>query len=256
MHDMTAAAILAGLIERHGGAERWRRVRRIDAGLSSGGLAFTSKLQRSALLRTRASVFPHERRVTFSPFARESWLGEWQPELLRLVDAASGRESTRQDPRGWFSRPSRRWRWDSMDVLYFAGYAIWNYLCFPFLLDDPSVHVTVAEPVRDEGGVVLVATFPQDYPTHSRVQRFHIDAQGLLTRHDYVADVIGTWARAANLCLDSVCIDGLRFYTRRRVVPALSNAHVLPFPTLVWIELGDISVHHHEADAALARSRP
>ena len=33
-------------------------------------------------------------------------------------------------------------------------------------------------------------------PTHSALQTFHVDAAGLLLRHDYTADVIGGCLRA------------------------------------------------------------
>jgi hypothetical protein len=72
------------------------------------------------------------------------------------------------------------------------------------------------------------------------VQSFHVDASGLLTRHDYTADVIGKWANAANFCLASEIVDGVRFYTRRRVLPRFGTQTVLPFPTLVWIEIDAI----------------
>ena len=68
-------------------------------------------------------------------------------------------------------------------------------------------------------------------------------AAGLLLRHDYTADVIGGWATAANRCLASAVVDGLRFYTRRLVTPRFGDHVVLPGPTLVWIELDDIRVH-------------
>lgn len=80
-------------------------------------------------------------------------------------------------------------------------------------------------------------------PTHSALQTFHVDAAGLLLRHDYTADVIGGWATAANRCLASAVVDGLRFYTRRLVTPRFGDHLVLPGPTLVWIELDDIRVH-------------
>ena len=90
---------------------------------------------------------------------------------------------------------------------------------------------------------MLRAAFGPQVPTHSALQTFHVDAAGLLLRHDYTADVIGGWATAANRCLASAVVDGLRFYTRRLVTPRFGDHLVLPGPTLVWIELDDIRVH-------------
>ena len=71
---------------------------------------------------------------------------------------------------------------------------------------------------------------------------YQLDPARLLARHDYTADVIGQWANAANLCLASEVVDGLRFYTRRRVFPRFGTQNVLPFPTLVWIVIDDLRV--------------
>ena len=138
---------------------------------------------------------------------------------------------------------SRLWCWERLDILYFAGYALWDYLSFPLLLALPGVRVTGVEPGRPEGVQMLRAAFGPQVPTHSAQQTFHVDAAGLLLRHDYTADVIGGWATAANRCLASAVVDGLRFYTRRLVTPRFGDHLVLPGPTLVWIELDDIRVH-------------
>jgi hypothetical protein len=53
-------------------------------------------------------------------------------------------------------------------------------------------------------------------------------SRGLLVRHDYVADVVGRWARAAHLC--------------RWVRPIGPGNRPLPFPTMVWIRLADVRV--------------
>jgi hypothetical protein len=70
---------------------------------------------------------------------------------------------------------------------------------------------------------------------------FHLDAACHLLRHDYTADVIGRWARAANYALAPVTVGGLRCYARRRVLPRLAGS-VLPGPTLVHVELDRLDV--------------
>ena len=44
----------------------------------------------------------------------------------------------------------------------------------------------------------LEADFPPGLDTHSPAQVFYFDEGGLLRRHDYVAEVVGGWARAAH----------------------------------------------------------
>lgn len=228
------------LIEAHGGRERWQAVEAIEFDLSSAGLAFSLHMQASALIGLRVRLFPHARRVELHGYRQPGWRGVWTPDRVWLLDAAGAEIEGRAAPRASFSRWSRQLRWDALDMLYFAGYALWNYLSFPFLLEAPGVTPLGVEGERD-GAMRLDIAFDAGFPTHSAKQAFHVDAAGKLLRHDYTADVIGTWASAANFCLASVQAEGLRFYTRRRVVPRLGARTVLPGPTLVWIEIDNLS---------------
>ncbi len=222
------------VIEAHGGRERWRAVDTIEARLDSAGLAFTLHMQPSALRDLRIQVRPHAREVVLDDFCHPGWRGVWTPDQVRLFDADDKLVEQRDQPRASFARPIKRLRWDKLDILYFAGYALWNYLSFPFILEEPGVSLI------ESGAGRLSARFDASVPTHSPIQVFHIDPDGALARHDYTADVIGAWATAANLCLASETVDGLRFYTRRRVYPRLGEGGPMPFPTLVRIDLDAI----------------
>jgi hypothetical protein len=228
--------LLEEVLETHGGRKLWQSLDRIEADFSSGGLAFSLHLQAWALRGLKISVQPHARRVVLRDFVHPGWSGVWTPNQVQIMDDNGVVVAQRQDPRSAFSRIDKQVRWNKLDILYFAGYALWNYLGFPFILESPGV--TLVE--TDTNTRELQARFDPSVPTHSERQTFHIDASGLLTRHDYTADVIGKWANAANFCLASEVVDGLRFYTRRRVFPRFGTQTVLPFPTLVWIEIDAI----------------
>jgi hypothetical protein len=228
--------LLEEVLETHGGRKLWQSLDRIEADFSSGGLAFSLHLQPWALRGLKISVQPHARRVVLRDFVHPGWSGVWTPNQVQIMDDNGVVVAQRQDPRSAFSRIDKQVRWNKLDILYFAGYALWNYLGFPFILESPGV--TLVE--TDTNTRELQARFDPSVPTHSERQTFHIDASGLLTRHDYTADVIGKWANAANFCLASEVVDGLRFYTRRRVFPRFGTQTVLPFPTLVWIEIDAI----------------
>lgn len=236
---MQAELLLEETLAIHGGRERWRQVEVIEAALSSGGLAFTAHCQPTALRGLQAAVEPHWRRVVFGNYCRPGGSGIWTPDHVQILDADGRMIAERRAPRAAFGRLVKNVRWDKLDILYFAGYALWNYLSFPFLLAEPGVALASVE--LPDGGFRLDARFDASIPTHSAVQSFHLDASKRLLRHDYTADVIGRWAKAANFCLAADSVEGLRFYTRRRVLPRAGGG-VLPFPTLVWIEIDDLRV--------------
>jgi hypothetical protein len=240
---MTSAELLGATIEAHGGRERWRRIRAITGTLSSGGLAFQSRCQPSALKNLKIEVRPHDPAVTLGDFVRPGWRGTWTPRLVTLRDDRGQIVEQRLDPRRHFARPVARVYWDKLDILTFAGYALWNYLSFPFLLEREGVALLNAVPRSVGANLRLDVQFETPILTHSERQSFYVDPAGGLVRHDYAAEPIGRWATGANFCLASAAVDGLLFYTRRKVFPRIAPLDaVLPFPTLVWIEIDDLGV--------------
>ena len=121
---------------------------------------------------------------------------------------------------------------------------MWNYITTPYLLTREGMEVREGEPWEQDGETWrrLEATFPAGLDTHSTRQTFYFDSRGLLRRHDYVAEVVGGWAHAAHHCADHTESGGLVFPTRRWVRPIGPGNRSLPFPTLVRLDLREISV--------------
>jgi|SRR5271166_925315 len=182
---VTPAELLNETIEAHGGRERWRRVGAIRAALSSGGLAFQSRCQPNALKNLKIEVRPHDIAVTLGDFVRRGWRGTWTPALAAIHDDRGQLVAQRRDPRSHFSGVVSQVYWDKLDILTFAGYALWNYLSFPFLLERDDVELVGATPAAGDGNLRLDVRFGPGIPTHSRRQSFHIDPGRRLVRHDY-----------------------------------------------------------------------
>lgn len=226
-------------LEAHGGVDRWERVSHIRARLDSGGLALASKWKPRALRGLEAAVSTKTPRTVLEGFPRAGMRGVFQPDSSRLESAGGEVVAVRHHPRSAFRGLRHALWWDDLDVLYFAGYALWNYLTTPFLLSRPGVETRELEPA-DGRWRRLEVRFPPEVPTHSRTQVFHFDEAGLLRRLDYTAEAFGGWARAAHHCDGHREIDGITVATRRRVLPRGRGGSPLPGPTLVWIRLDDI----------------
>lgn len=239
---MTQIDILERLYSAHGGREAWQSLSIVHARFSSGGVAYASRFWSGGLHSLPVSVYVPARRVVLNDYPWPGWWGEWNDSHVSIGRAGSPASKTRERARerftGWVSHPA----WDELDLLYFVGYALWNYLSFPHLLSLPGVELLPLEGGRSGEPTLLRVDFPADVPTHSRRQHFHLDGEARLRRHDYVAEVFGPWAAGANFCLGNERVDGLRFCTRRRVVPSLGRVASMPIPTLVWIELDGIHV--------------
>jgi hypothetical protein len=134
------------------------------------------------------------------------------------IETESGEVTARRTHSSKAAR--RRWIWDDLDVLYFFGYALWNYSLSPYLLARPGFECTEIPPWREPDGQLwrrLEVIYPPDIPTHSRQQTFYFDEKGLLRRLDYMAEVFGDFTRAAHYCYDHKEFEGLVFPTHRRV---------------------------------------
>jgi hypothetical protein len=239
--------LLDEVLAAHGGLARWRAARRVHAGGRSGGFLLRTRVPGNRLASYRIIVDLTKPWAFIDPFPEPGVRGVFDDGAVRLERDDGEVLDSRGDPRPeFFGRTGlrRNLRWGALDAAYFAGYAMWNYLSFPLLLTRPEVDVTELSSWVSNGQELrrLRVNFPEDLDTHSRRQTFYVDSGGLLRRHDYVAEVVGRWAKAAHLCADHVEADGLVFPSRRWVRPIGPRNRPLPMPTMVWIELTDLRV--------------
>ena len=101
--------------------------------------------------------------------------------------------------------------------------ALANYLAQPFILSYAQF--------LDADGASLRVRFADDWPAHNRVQRFWLADDGLLVRHDYVAEIVGRWAQGAHFVDDYVEVAGV-WIPRRRRVRVRVGRQALPIPVL------------------------
>jgi hypothetical protein len=237
---MTEGEFIGDVIAAHGGRSRWDRVGHVDVEFSAGGYAFASRQLDPALLRGVVGRFDaHIPAARVDAFGPRRVRGEFANGGVRLRGRDGEVLIDRPQARNRFGDVMRQVRWDEGDLFYFASYAMWNYLCFPFLLGTNALRRARVRPWR-AAGWRLDAEFAAEFPTHSRRQAFYFDSSLRLIRHAYSADVIGPYARAIHHCANYVCTDGIWLARRRLVLPRLWGASSLPLPTLVRIEIANI----------------
>jgi hypothetical protein len=88
----------------------------------------------------------------------------------------------------------------------------------------------------------MKVNFPPDLPTHCKTQIFYFDRDHLLRRLDYTAEVVSRWAHAAHICEKYQDIDGIKFPTRRRVLPLLVGNKPMPGPVIVAIDIHEVQL--------------
>ena len=241
-------ALLDEVIDRHGGRERWAAAKRLRAHIESGGLLLRTRVP-GRKLEGEIEVELHEPVSRFRPFPAPGSSGVFDHGAVRIETDDGEVLESREHPRELFFGATgvrRNLRWDALDLCYFAGYAWWNYIAAPFLLEEPGVEVDEIEPWRaGANGDVwrrLAVTFPPEIHTHSPEQVFYFDDQLHLRRHDYTAQIVGRSAHAAHMCADHVEAGGLLFPTRRWVRPIGPRNRAMPGPTLVALRVSEISL--------------
>ncbi|MGP0101840.1 MAG: hypothetical protein ACLPUT_09520 [Solirubrobacteraceae bacterium] len=240
-----AMEIVERAIVAHGGLELWQGAGEISAQLSSGGLAFASKRQGHAVRDVEARISTRGQHVTFTPYPTPGQRGVLDEDgSVRIETDAGELVEGREHARDAFRDLRHKLWWDRLDILYFGTYAMWTYISTPFVFARADYRVRALDPWEENGErwQRIAVTFPEHVHTHSREQVFYIDAGGLIRRHDYTAEPIGGWARAAHYCLDHQSFDGFVLPTRRRVYPRKANNRRRAGPLLVWIEVPSAAV--------------
>lgn len=238
--DLVEQAVAA-----HGGLELWTSATEVSVHISSGGLAFASKLQGHAVRDVEARISTRGQHVTLAPYPAPGQCGVLDQDGTVRIETEEGElVEARENARDRFGDLRHKLWWDGLDILYFATYAIWTYVSTPFVFMREDYQVVELDPWVENGEPWsrLAVTFPEHVHTHSRDQVFYIDATGLICRHDYTAEPIGGWAKAAHYCRDHRSFDGLVVPTRRRVYPRKPNNQRRSAPLLVWIEVAHAAV--------------
>lgn len=240
-------ALLDQVLAAAGGEQLWRATERISARVRSGGLLMRTRVPGTRFADYRVTVETARPHTILDPFPEPGLRGVFDRGAVRIESADGRVHQQRSRPRELFSGRSglrRNLRWDALDSTYFAGYAMWNYLVNPLLLIRDDLEVSEGQEWSGEGARWrrLDVRFPPGLDSHSPEQSFYYDDDARLVRHDYTAEVIGSWARAGHYCDEHRDFEGLSFPTRRRVLPLRRNGRTRPFPVLVSLELSDFEI--------------
>jgi len=225
--------LLAWTVEAHGGLERWERVGSIRMHGQMGGLGLFHSAYDSEPVRTaHISVTEPWSSVEGFPEPDSGTVGTFGDTYVMIASPDGSKIlRRRQNPRDAFLRyPARfrRWFWyDMLDVSYFLGYAIWNYMLTPFLFTRPGFEVSEGEPIRIHGRKMrrMIVKYPPGVPTHSPEQTYYINEKGLVNYFTYTVEIVGPWVNAVHYCRSYKDFGGIKVPTHRRAI--LEHDHFL-----------------------------
>ena len=235
-------ALLAKVLDAHGGIERWKRYQRVEATIVSGGGLFALKGMPQDSASRRMTVWLHEQRSSVQPFGAPDQRTMFTQERIAIEKFDGTLVAQRLAPRDSFGGHQINTPWDPLHRAYFNGEALWTYLTTPFLLAIGGVRVEEVEPWEEgrETWRVLRAHFPGSIETHNLIQDFFFGEDLTLRRHDYSLNVAGGLS-AAQLTSNYTVADGIRLPTQRRAYARGPDRRPIPEMLLVSIDISEVS---------------
>jgi hypothetical protein len=230
--------LLETAIDAHGGLERWNQLDSVSARLTQGGVLWPLKGQAGVLDDVVVTASLHEERASHRPFGAPGRRSAFTPERVAIeTDDGTVLEALDQ-PRASFAGHAPETPWNTLQLAYFVGTAMWTYLTQPFTFALPGFHTMELEP--SDGLRRLRVTWPSSLATHSTDQTLYFDDEGLLARHDYDVEISGGTS-AAHYVSDYDDVAGIRLPTKHRIFPRTPDGQSLAEPLIVSIDLTEIA---------------
>src|SRR3954468_15898940 len=205
----------------HGGLDAWSKVQSFQGSFRrlGGAILVIKGLGATFDMPTDFSVYPHERRTVFHRYpssGHETTFDGTAAPARMLISSGGERPLELPNYRRRFHGFAKWRRWRPTDAAYFFGYSLLTYFSVPFILKDCEV-------LRARRNAVTVRLGPR-LESHCQVQTFWFDSQGMLTRHDYAAEILGRMFHGAHYSKDFTHVQGVKLARARRVVPRLGIA--------------------------------
>lgn len=220
-------------IRVHGGWDEWKRLEviYIEPAALRGPLPLIKGLRRTFVLPRRFELRPHRNVALFEGYPDDETTGLYEDGVVSLVESMTSETLIGSlNHRKTFEGFAKHRLWSPLDALYFFGYSLLHYHSMPFSLGEAAFLAIGDVRSRGEDLVRLDLEFPAERITHCNRQAIFFSREGLVRRHDYVAEVIGSFARGSHYWDDYELVDGFKFAMRRRVTARVSGT---PLPITV-----------------------
>lgn len=222
----------------HGSLEKWNSYSQIEVSLCISGNLLAYKGIAPYKRKMKASIDTKRVKAVLDPFPRKGQIGIYEGDFVYVQEKETGKivselKNARNDCKAKFI-------WNNLNLLYFLGYALWNYTNTPYLFHWKDFQVNLLPEIKigEKFLHTLEVIFPDSIPTHCSKQTFYFSETGLLQRLDYTAEIFGNFLVGAHICENHKLFNGFSFPTHRIVYPRIKKT---PFPFLPsamegWIE--------------------
>jgi hypothetical protein len=234
--------LLETVVEAHGGLERWNQLDNVSARLAQGGGLWALKGQEGVLDDVVVTVSLHVERASHRPFGAPDRHSSFTPERVAIETDDGTVVEALDHPRDSFAGHTQETPWSTLQLAYFAGYAMWTYLTQPFSFTLPGFETSELDPWEEAGQRWrrLRVIWPSNLATHSREQTLYFNDDGQMVRHDYDVEITGG-TNAAHYASEYREVEGIKLPTKHRIFPRTPEGQSLEEPLIVSIDLSEIA---------------
>jgi hypothetical protein len=222
------------------GGDLWRQMSRYTLHMSVGG-AFCSRKCSSAQLKDLVVEGSTDQQwLEINGFCGEDQRALYRPDWVALEGPDGQLLKERRAPPQELRERLRTSSWDELQLAYFCGYSIWNYVAVPFVFAEADVATEdlELESVHADTWRRLRVRFPRRVVTHSSEQTFYFDRDGFLRRLDYTTEHEDI--RIAVLFSGHQRFSGILIPTLCRSLPIAPDGLLPAKPSLIDIEIFDV----------------
>jgi hypothetical protein len=233
-----------GLLEKalqvSGGLDLWRLTRRFTLHMSITGELCTTRRGTAQLKELVVEGSTQTQDLAITGFADADLRLLYRPDWVALEgqDSRSVTEhhGSPQALRGGLQSAT----WDELQLAYYFGYLIWNYIATPFILADRDFETKELRRnvARGESLRRLTVEFPARIVTHANSQTFYFDRAGFLRRLDYPA-AHDDHTQIAQMFSGHQRFSGILVPTLCRLLTIGAEEVPVPKPSLLDLEIFD-----------------
>jgi hypothetical protein len=240
---VSSRSLVDDAIEAHGGLDRWNQLRSADIHALVNGVVWTLKGVPGILTDFHYQLDLHQQRGRIPNFTRPDQRATFQADRVSIETNDGAVVDELVEPRASLEGQTLQSTWNELQLLYFFGFAAWTYMTTPFCFTMAGFATEEIAPWQqgNETWRRLKVTFPDYLARHAREQIYYFGSDGLLRRHDYVAEAVTTERTATHYITDNKEFSGITIGTRQRVYVLNPDGGYSPEPLLVSLDIEDVS---------------
>lgn len=232
-------ALLDDVIDSSGGTALWKKLSRFTLHLSIGGTLFAESGHHDYFKDVIGEGSLKVESVRFTGIARGERYASFRPDVVTIETLDGKPLGTWSDPGRAFLHTNMQALTNELNLIFFCGVTVWNYIATPLLLVHPNVIVEELPPWRDGGETWrrLRAQFPPSLITLASEQVFYFDERAFQRRNDH--DLLGM--KVAHHSWAHQKFGGIVMPTLRRTQIRKLDGTVSAKPVLIDVEIFDAS---------------